>query len=333
MLTMTKKERIQAALVGKPVDRVPIAFWRHWPGDDQDAESLARATMDYYHQFDFDLIKIPPSSTYCIDDWGAKHAYRGRSIGDRDYLERVIKKPDDWDRIEPVDVTKGTYGRQLECLKRVLERKGSDDVPVVHTLFNPLSMAARLSGDEACFVEIRRNPERMKRVLAALTETCAGFAGAVLDAGADGILLSTSGASYEIMNAEEYRQWGRPGDLKVLEKASAGWFNILHLHGQHPMIEELADYPLHAINWHDRSAGPSLSEASKMFSGALIGGVEQWEVMQFGNPADVEAQILDAISQMHGLRLILGAGCTYPVAVPVGNLLAVREVVEMAPTT
>jgi uroporphyrinogen decarboxylase len=330
MAEMTKTERLRATISGQPVDRVPIAFWRHWPGDDQQPQSLARATLDYYRQFDWDVIKIPPSSTYCIDDWGAKHAYGGRVIGERDYQERLVRKPEDWDRIEPLDVTKGTYGRQLECLKLVLERKGSDDVPVVHTLFNPLSMATHLSGNEACSVAIRRHPERMERVLAALTETCANFAQEVLKTGADGVFLSTAAASYDIMSAEEYRRWGRPGDLAVLEASSAGWVNMLHLHGQYPMFRELADYPIHAINWHDRAAGPSLAEAGTLFSGALIGGVEQWEVLQCGTPADVEAQVLDAIEQLHGLRLMVGAGCTYPVTVPVGNLLTAREAVVKA---
>ncbi len=28
---MTKSERVGAALAGRPVDRVPVSFWRHFP--------------------------------------------------------------------------------------------------------------------------------------------------------------------------------------------------------------------------------------------------------------------------------------------------------------
>ena len=109
MAEMTKRERVQAALSGKVVDRMPVAFWRHWPGDDQNAESLARAALDFYHRFDFDFIKIPPSYTFCVDDYGAKHEYRAGTIsgwcfGERDFLERVVKQVEDWDRIEPLIV-------------------------------------------------------------------------------------------------------------------------------------------------------------------------------------------------------------------------------------
>lgn len=326
MAEMTKRERIQAAISGKAVDRPPVAFWRHWPVDDQDAESLARATVDFYRRFDFDFIKITPSSTFCIDDYGAKHAYRGRPIGERDYLERVIKKPADWDRIEPLDVHKGTYGRQLECLRIVLERREANK-PVIQTMFNPIALAQRLAGEETCLVHLRRYPERMQRALEALTETCVSFARAVTAEGADGVFLSTASASYDVLSEDEYRHLGRPGDLAVL-RASSGWFNMLHLHGGHPMFALLADYPVQVVNWHDRSAGPSLSEASRLFPGALAAGVEQYNLLHFGSPTEVTAQVHDAIKQTGGRRLIVAAGCTFPVTVPEGNLIAARKAVE-----
>jgi len=54
---MSKRERMKAALTGKPVDRPPVAFWRHWPIDDQDADALARATFDYQRKYDWDFMK------------------------------------------------------------------------------------------------------------------------------------------------------------------------------------------------------------------------------------------------------------------------------------
>jgi uroporphyrinogen decarboxylase len=323
---MSKRERVKAALAGKAVDRPPVAFWRHWPIDDQDADSLTRATFDYQRVYDWDFMKVTPSHTYCIEDYGDKSVYRGKPIADRDHVERVIKRPEDWDRIQPVDVTKGAYARQLRCLRKVLQGR-DPETPVIQTIFNPIGMARYLA-DEVYVVHLRRDPKRFERALEALTETCAAFAKAAIAVGADGIFLSTASASYEVMSEDEYRRFGRPGDLAVLEAANGGWLNILHLHGQHPMFAVLADYPIHAINWHDRTAGPSLAEAAKLFPGALVGGVEQFTLLHFGTPAEVEAQVQDAIGQMGGRRLIVAAGCTYPATVPDGNLLAARRAVE-----
>lgn len=327
MAAMSKRERIRAALAGKAVDRVPVAFWRHWPGDDQNAESLATVALEFQRQYDLDFMKVPVSSTYCVDDYGVKHAYRGSSTGDRDYLERVIRRVADWDRIEPLDVHKGTYGLHLQALRIILERK-NPDTPVIFTMFNPLAMALYLAGDETCMVHLRREPERVERALKALAETSARFAGAAIAAGCDGIFLSTRSASYEAMSEDEYRRFGRPGDLAVLAAAAGGWFNVLHLHGQHPMFVPLSDYPVHAMNWHDRAAWPDLAEAGRLFSGALMGGIEQYRILHLGSPKDVEDQVQTAIKQTNGQRLIVTPGCTYPLGVPHGNLLALRQAVE-----
>jgi uroporphyrinogen decarboxylase len=331
-MEMTRRERIKAALKGEKVDRIPVAFWRHWPIDDQGAESLARCALDFYYRFDFDFIKIPPSYTYITEDYGTKHEYRagqisGLSFGERDFTERVVKKPEDWERIEPLNVSKGAYGRQLQCLRIVLGKR-KPDTPVIHTMFNPLALAQQLAGEEMLLVHLRRYPQKVEWALTALTETCAIFAAAVIKEGADGIFMSTNTASFELMSAEEYQHFGRPGDLKVLAAAKGGWFNALHLHGKHPMFALLADYPVQAMNWHDRTAGPSLAEASKLFTGAVMAGVDQNGTLHLGTPADVEAQVHDAIKQMNGCRLIVAGGCTYPLTVPEGNLRAARKAVE-----
>jgi len=324
---MTKRERIKAALAGQPVDRVPVAFWRHWPGDDQNPDSLAAVTLNYQRRYDLDFMKLPVSSTYCVEDYGITHAYRGNIMGDRDYLSRVIHKPDDWERIAVLDIRRGTYGWHLESLRRVIREKDAH-TPVIVTMFNPLAMAAYLAGDELFLAHLRQYPERVFSALNALTETSARFARACIEEGADGIFLSTRFASYEMMGADEYRQFGRPADLTVLEAAGGGWLNVLHLHGQHLMFRELADYPVQAVNWHDRTSGIDLLTAAELFPGALMGGVEQLGLLQTGSPNDVTTQAQEAITAMNGRRLILSTGCTYPLGVPEANLLAMRRAVE-----
>jgi uroporphyrinogen decarboxylase len=328
---MTHRERIQAALHGDSVDRVPVAFWRHWPIDDQDAESMADRALDYQWRFDFDFIKIPPSHTFCVADYGVRSEYRGRSNGDRHRLNAFIKQAEDLDRIEPLDVYRGQHGMVLRCLRRVLERR-DPEIPVIQTCFNPMGMlrylcSASEQGETAYLAHMRRHPERVLRALETLAETGARFVRAVMDAGADGIFLSTSAASYLHMGPEEYDLFGRPGDLAMLQAAADGWFNIMHVCQPSPMVAKVTDYPVQALNWHDRAEGPSLSEVASLFPGAVVGGVEQHRTLHFGTADDVQAQVHDAITQMGGRRLIVAAGCTYQLTVPEGNLIAARQAV------
>jgi uroporphyrinogen decarboxylase len=316
-----------AVLQGKPVDRLPVAFWRHWPGDDQRAESLAAVALDFQRRYDLDFIKLPVSSTYTVADYGVKHEYQGSLMGDRAYLERVIHKIEDWDRIQPLDIHQGTYGWHLQAVEMVLKQK-EKDTPLIVTMFDPLSLAAYLSGDDLLLAHLRSYPERVGPALTSLTETSVRFARAVIEMGADGVFFSTRFASLEMMNPAEYRQFGRPGDLAVLKAAQSGWFNVLHFHGQYPMLPELADYPVQALNWHDRTTPYTLSGAAPIFGGALMGGVEQYKVLHFSGRNEIEDQVEDAVRQMKGKRLIVAPGCTYPLDVPHGNLLALRRSVE-----
>ena len=327
MALMSKRERLLSVLAGKPLDRLPVAFWRHWPGDDQYPESLAAAALDFQQRYDLDFIKLPVSSTYTVTDYGVKHNYQGSLIGDRVYQEYVIKNVSDWARIKPLDINLGTYGWHLEALRMVVKQKETE-TPLVVTMFNPLSVAAYLAGDETFLAHLRGYPEQVEPALKALAETGATFARAAFDAGADGIFLSTRFASFELMNQPEYQRFGRPGDLAVLQAAKNGWLNILHLHGQHPMLAQLADYPVQVINWHDRTTPFDLTQGSQLFRGILMGGIEQYQTLRFGSPVDVKVQVIDAIRQMNGKRLIVAPGCTYPLDVPHANLLALRKAVE-----
>ena len=206
--------------------------------------------------------------------------------------------------------------------------KWESNTPVIFTIFNPLAMAAYLAGDETLLVHLRLYPDKVEKALKALSETCSSFVKLVIAEGADGIFLSTRFASYELMSEDEYRRFGKPSDLAVLAASSGGWFNVLHLHGQYPMVKALADYPVQAVNWHDRTSWPGLKEAKKFFPGVVMGGIEQYKVLNFGSPLNVELQVHDAIDQTKGRRLIVTPGCTYPMSVPHSNLIAMRRAVD-----
>jgi uroporphyrinogen decarboxylase len=189
-------------------------------------------------------------------------------------------------------------------------------------------MASYLAGDELLLAHLREYPDKVNAALAALTETTELFISACFDRGIDGVFFSTRFASYELMSAVEYLDYGQKWDLEILKNsAKGGWFNILHLHGQHPMMSQLAEYPVQAVNWHDRTSDTDLGRAAQVFPGVLMGGIEQQRFLVNGSPADVNRQAVESIDIMGGNRLILAPGCTFPLSVPEANLRAVRNAV------
>src|SRR5262245_5250133 len=99
-IPMDKADRLQATLRGEPVDRVAVALWRHFPVDDQSPDMLAAATVEWQTQYDFDLIKVTPASSFCLKDWGAQDRWTGNPEGTREYTQRVIQRPGDWNNLK-----------------------------------------------------------------------------------------------------------------------------------------------------------------------------------------------------------------------------------------
>ncbi len=323
---MDKRERVRAAIGGEKVDRSPVALWRHFPVDDQRPEDLAAATLEFQNLYDWDFVKVTPASSFCLKDWGADDEWRGDPEGTRDYVRRVITRPEDWAALKPLDPRAGHLGHQLRALELI--RDGlAGKTPFIQTIFSPLSQARNLVGADNLPVHLRRHPAALKAALAVITETTLRFLDAAKHTGIDGIFYAVQLATPRIFSEAEYGEFGEPYDWQVLEAARDLWLNVAHLHGEDVMFSLGSRYPAQVINWHDRETPPSLAEGQKVFSGAVCGGLRQWAAMVLGTPEQVRTEARQAIEATGGRRFILGTGCVTPITAPRANLRAAREVV------
>jgi uroporphyrinogen decarboxylase len=326
---MTKGERIRAALAGRPVDRIPISFWRHVPDLDLDPLALGQALLTFHRRFDLDFIKVMPNGVYCVEDWGCEIAYQGGSSGARTCVRHAVQRIEDWARLRPLDPNGGALGRELSCL-RAISHGREDGAPVLQTIFSPFTVARKLAGGELVRDTMARDPRRLHAALELISATVGAYLDACLEAGADGVFFATQAATPEVLSPEEHRIFVEPYDLRVLRGVRRdGAIVLLHLHGDRPYLAHLAaTYPVGAVNWHDRHAGPSLAEAMGQVSQGLVGGLDERGVMVTGTPEAVRAQVRDAVAQCGGRRLVVGPGCVVDLRVPEANLAAARQAVE-----
>jgi uroporphyrinogen decarboxylase len=322
----THRERLQACLKNETPDRPPVALWRHFPVDDQTPEGLAAAALFFQRTYDFDLVKVTPSSSFCLKDWGADDEWRGNSEGTRDYTKHPVKRVGDWEHLPVLDPTAPHLAAQLECL-RILQRKLGPETPILQTIFSPLAQAKNLIGKETLIVHLRQAPEAVMKGLEAITETTRRFIAAAIETGIDGIFYAVQHAQAGLLSSDEYVGFARAEDLRLLKAAEGLWLNLLHLHGEDVYFEQLADYSVQIINWHDRDTAPSLTEAQKSFQGLVCGGLSR-ETMALGTPAEIQKQATDALTQTKGRGFLLGTGCVVPIIAPHGNLLAARRAVD-----
>ncbi|MFO7684271.1 MAG: uroporphyrinogen decarboxylase family protein [Chloroflexota bacterium] len=328
MSKFDKRKRLEAVIAGEKPDRVPVALWRHWPGDDQDSHALAAAHLQWQKEYDWDLLKVGPSSSYSVDDWGVETAWVGHIEGTRDYTRRAVHHPEDWEKLAPLDPTQGMLGKQLEALRLVGEQVG-EAVPFIATIFSPLAQAKHLASDPVMFSHMRSHPEAFKKGLETITESTLRFIEAAKTTGVSGIFYAVQHARYPLLNREEFVENGRSYDLRILETVKDLWCNMVHLHSTDIMFDLVADYPVQFVNWHDRETSPALADGLAHIAGAASGGVDHWTLHQ-DNPEQALAEAHDAISQTRGTRLLLGTGCVIMVTTPTRSIRALRELVLSA---
>jgi uroporphyrinogen decarboxylase len=330
---MKHRERINAARHGELVDRVPVALWRHFPGDDLNAEKLAARVVEFQKKFDFDFVKITPASGFRGEMYGATYVDGKNREGTRAYVSLPVQSLKDWDKIVPLDASNPVFVREFSAVKLVRQQVGAD-IHVLQTVFSPLSTAQNLARDRV-WEDLRAHPDVLHRALRAITETTIRFAVANLRAGADAIFFATQTATAQSLTRDEFRKFGAPYDLQVLEgiRAAKPDFIFLHIHGLDIYFDALMNYPVDVLNWHDRRSAPSLKEAREILRAAkndkaIAGGIDEWNVLGASARNAVAAQAHDAIAQAGERGFILAAGCVTLVDTPEENIKAVVEAVR-----
>ncbi len=326
MSDWSKRQRLEAIIAGEKPDRVPVALWRHWPGDDQDAQALAAAHLKWQQDYDWDLLKVGPASSYMVSDWGVRDEWVGHIEGTRQYTHRPIQKPADWESLTPLDPSQGALAVQIEALRLIGEQLDGT-VPFIATIFSPLSQAKNLAENSVLLSHLRSHPDAVQQGLEAITESTIRFIEAAKATGISGIYYAVQHARYPLMSWDEFTGWGRPFDLRILETIQDTWLNVLHIHSSEIMFDAVANYPVQIVNWHDRETGISLRSGLEKIQGAASGGVDHWTLHQ-ESPEQMLEEVEDAIAQTNGRRLLLGTGCVAMITTPLRNIRALRESVE-----
>lgn len=322
----THRERIQAAMNGEIIDRPPVALWRHFPVDDQSPDTLAEAHLHYQQNYDFDLLKVTPASSFCLIDWGVEDEWRGDTEGTRRYTKRVISDPRDWESLPVLQPTSAHLAAQIECL-RLIRAGLRSDTPLLQTIFSPLAQAKNLAGNDLLMEHLRKYPGSVKQGLKTIAESTRLFIEAARANGIDGIFYAVQHAQRQFLSYEEYQEFGLSLDRQVIEPAQDLWCNMLHLHGEEVHFELASDLPFQIVNWHDRESYPSLTEAQSLFKGVMCGGMRQ-DTLVYRDQAEVQKEAADALKQTGGKRFLLGTGCVVPIIASHGNLIAARKSVE-----
>jgi len=329
---MNKIERVRAVIEGRRPDRPPVSFWHHFSPQCAAGPRAVEAHVRHVETYDLDFLKI-------MDD--NRYPRSATATG-------VIADARDLDKLSVLGGDEESFGRQLELIG-ALAKRFAGGLLMTTTIFNawstlrqmtapdtgvhgPPTMESTADPRDAAMSRLLRNaPQALGRALEAIAESTANFARHCLSAGADGVYLSVRDDWVDAPEngAGAYDRLVRPGDLKILAAAGHGTFNMLHVCGKALDFGRFAGYPVHVINWADRSAGPPIAEVAGWVRPAVCAGVDNLGTMVTGSPDDCARQVADAIAQAGARPIMIAPGCTFdPDAVPTENLHAIRRAVE-----
>ena len=352
---MTKRQRLAAAIAGLPVDRLPVALWRHFFVEETTREGLVGAMVRWQRTYDWDFLKINPRAGYHVEDWGNRYEFSGSEHVPPTLVRARIHEPDDFRRLDRLTLgarraDAQTPGARVapvltEHLKAVADLRQAlgPDVPMLMTVFTPMSIAADLAGGpQGLAAIIAEAPSLMHAGLRTITDTFAGFAARCIEAGADGIFLATTHvATRANFTPEQYEEFGRPYDLEVLAAVQDAPLNLLHVCKAQALVRELADYPAAMLNWDTAEpSNPGLADLAQLLecggspypprgSGkALVGGLNRRLFTEPGGREALLCQAAAAREAMAGRPFVLGSTCTIDTRADPEAVRAVREFVE-----
>lgn len=312
---MNGRDRVVAALAGDVADRPPISAWGHDYEVEWYPHLLEQATAHAATTFDWDWVKLQNRETCFAESLGG--IYRPDPSGRAFPVSvRTIEDVAGWNRVIEI-AESGELGpsliEQLELISRLSATFGSDR-PVIQTVFSPLSIIGYLVGrNQAKAVEwLRREPELIQRVMTAIGTMLQDFTVRSIEHGAAGIFYAIVGyASADLIPEGEYREKVLASDTMVLESATEGWFNMLHLCFDNVYFGLADELPAQSVSWSTTEPGnPSLEGARQLTSRARVGGLDRHNPIRTGTPAEVFAAGRDALAGASPRGVLFAPGCS-----------------------
>lgn len=299
---MTKKERVLNAFNNKPVDKVPVGFWFHFPEDMDLKKDCVNAHLDYYRASGTDFIKVMCDGFF-------------------DYPNEIIpqiKTASDWKKMKPLGKNHPFIQDQVERARQIVEGV-QGECCVFYNVFCPMSLFRFGTSDDLLMKHLREDPDAVLHALNVIAQDAATLSELLItEAGCDGIYYCVQNGEMKRFTEEEYNKYVAPGDLYVLEHANRfSTNNILHCcgwAGDKNRLEVWQNYPAKAINWAVFVEDMDLTEGKEFFGGkCVLGGFDNTPegVLYSGSRAQVEEFTENLVKKAGKVGVILGADCSF----------------------
>lgn len=338
-MNMTKKEIFLNALLGKKADRCPVfcanqtatheqmeALQAFWPEAHYKAETMAILAEGAHSILGFDAVRVPFCQTIEAEALGCAIKDGGKngvpSVAVHPYkVADVFTFPDNFTK-------KGRIPEVVNAVKAIKKKVGNE-VAVIGGVIGPFSIATSLLGVMDILMGAVVDSGTIKPWLDLAERASAEFAKALIDAGADVIVIEDMMASMDLTSPQIYKDLAGPWEKKLIDELSVP--TILHICGKvNPLINDMIATGASAfsvdISVDMKDIKEKIENSGKTVK--VVGGIDAVNTLFYGKGVEsVKAQINESIKQGYDL---IAPSCSIPPTTPMYKLLAMVEAVKGA---
>lgn len=334
---MNGYQRIQAALNGKPTDKIPvmlhnfmmvaeeygISMHQYRESPQLIADSFIKSVEKYNYDgilVDIDTVTLAGAVGVPVDFPEHEPA---RSPGG------CLPKPEDIQNLKAVNIENYKYVNiWLEAVRKIKEHFGNEIYVRGNCDQAPFSLASMMRGTQEWMLDLfMAGQSQIEMLLEYCTDVSCQFIRLMAQTGCDMVSNGDSPAGPEMISPEMYEQFALPYEKIVIETAhELGLPYTLHICGNtdlilNKMIETGADaFEL------DYKTDVNLAFEVIHNKATFIGNIDPSGVIALGTPELVmrkTIELLDVFSKTN--RFILNAGCAIPSNAPEANLRALID--------
>ncbi len=344
-MSMTGLERIGTVLQGGIPDRVPACplvcgasrrvygiTYDEWS---QDSELAAKSMIQAHDLIGFDGILGLVDLSVEAADFGQSMVYPIEDTAHPDYDNPFIKTPDDYAKIERIDLAKAPrMQHSLDYMKRVCDAKAATTA-VMGFVYGPLGILNMMRGAEKLFKDCYKHPEEVIAAEAVITDVLVDYIKEFAKTGVHAIVLDTLFASQSIMSKKMWNKMEAPfakrladavrdnGMMVMVHNCGNGIYFDIQIEAMDPVAISFAYEP------DDCETMADLKEKWGKKT-TLCGYASPATYAFLGTPEEMKMECKKQIEELgKDGGFVLATGCEYPPNGSLMNAIAMMEAAEL----
>ncbi|TGC09102.1 methylcobamide:CoM methyltransferase MtaA [Methanolobus halotolerans] len=290
------------------------------PEADRDPKKMVKLAGSLHTVANFEVIRYPFDVTVLGEAMGCNI-----DPGTKARTPAIVSHPFE-DNPEAIDVPPDLPGRGripviLEVSK-LLRSKEGEEIPIVAGLEGPADLASYLCGMRYFLKWTIQKPQLAREIVDKCIDICILYANALIDSGADAVVIADATASPDIMGPDAFIEFIKPGLIRFTD--SVDGHCIIHVCGKtDSIIPDLLDCGFNAISVEESVEDLSrIVDLAHKKNTAVIGNIST-SITLFSKTAD-DVREESMICLEKGVD-ILAPGCGIAPESPLKNLLAMVE--------